>query len=296
MTNIKIGTFIASLRKEQGLTQEQLAEKLGISNRSVSRWENGNTLPDFSLMQVLAAVLGVSLSELLAGQRLPEDNRAETCVRHALELSQREKDSLRKSLNHCFGFGLMLLLCAVLFRDCTKAPQFFFLICSGLGVAFITAGFWINNKKAAPPTASVFAKDAPLRMRTASDMLHFSMKYQTGHRRQHRKAFEALSAELDDNEFVQFSFIASNCTINGNPGPWHMAVAVTNKRLLLCGETMRGALLPVYPVRCYSLESVSGLQMQGNTLILHSGDTAIKMEGRNFRPVFEHLAPLFTQM
>ena len=72
MTNIRIGTFIADLRKEQGLTQEQLAERLGVSNRSISRWENGNTLPDYSLMQALAIVLGISLSELLAGQRLDE--------------------------------------------------------------------------------------------------------------------------------------------------------------------------------------------------------------------------------
>ena len=76
MTNTKIGAFIAALRKAQAVTQEQLAEKLGVSNRSVSRWENGNTLPDFSLMQTLAVVLNVSLAELLAGQRLPEDSKA----------------------------------------------------------------------------------------------------------------------------------------------------------------------------------------------------------------------------
>ena len=57
MTNIRIGTFIADLRKEQGLTQKQLAERLGVSNRSISRWENGNTLPDYSLMQALTAAV-----------------------------------------------------------------------------------------------------------------------------------------------------------------------------------------------------------------------------------------------
>lgn len=94
MTNTKIGAFITSLRKAQGLTQEQLAEKLGVSNRSVSRWENGNTLPDFSLMQTLSIVLNVSLPELLAGQQLPKNTGAEECIRFASELAQRERDIL----------------------------------------------------------------------------------------------------------------------------------------------------------------------------------------------------------
>ena len=296
MTNQKIGAFIAALRKEQGLTQEQLAEKIGVSNRSVSRWENGNTLPDFSLLQILADVLNVSMTELLEGQRLPEDNRAETCVRLALELSQREKESLRKSLNCCFGFGLALLLCAVFFPKYTEAPLAFFLICCGLATVLITAGFRANNKKAAPLASSVFTKDTLPCMKTANDMLHFSMKYQNGHRKQHRKAFGAISAELEDNEYVQFSFIARSCTINDQPGTWHTAAVITDKRLLLCGETMRGALFPVYPVISYRRESVSELQMQDSKLLLVSDDTLIKMEGSNFHSIFDRLQPLFTQM
>ena len=65
MINQRIGSFIAALRKEQNLTQEQFAEKLGVSNRSVSRWENGNTLPDLSLMEKICRITGVTLPELL---------------------------------------------------------------------------------------------------------------------------------------------------------------------------------------------------------------------------------------
>ena len=67
--NKKIGAFIQQLRKENKLTQEQLAEKLGVSNRSVSRWENGTTLPDISLMKCICEEFHISISELINGER-----------------------------------------------------------------------------------------------------------------------------------------------------------------------------------------------------------------------------------
>lgn len=63
--NKKIGNFIHQLRKESNLTQEELAEKLGVSNRSVSRWENGATLPDISLMKCICKEFNISISELI---------------------------------------------------------------------------------------------------------------------------------------------------------------------------------------------------------------------------------------
>ena len=74
MDQIKIGRFIAQLRKEKGLTQEKLGEILGVTNKTVSRWENGNYLPDIEMLQLLGAEFGVSINELLAGERL--DNEA----------------------------------------------------------------------------------------------------------------------------------------------------------------------------------------------------------------------------
>ena len=70
MDQEKIGKFIAECRKEKKLTQEQLAEKLGVSNRSISRWENGKTMPDISLFEPLCEELNISINELLKGQRL----------------------------------------------------------------------------------------------------------------------------------------------------------------------------------------------------------------------------------
>ena len=74
MDQEKIGRFIANCRKECNLTQEQVAEKLGVSNKTVSRWENGNGFPDVSLLQPLCELLKISVNELLLGEKIPEDN------------------------------------------------------------------------------------------------------------------------------------------------------------------------------------------------------------------------------
>lgn len=70
MDQIKTGKFIAELRKERGLTQKQLAEKLGISDKTISKWERGNGMPEVSLMMPLCEALEISVNELLSGERL----------------------------------------------------------------------------------------------------------------------------------------------------------------------------------------------------------------------------------
>lgn len=70
MDQIKIGKFISELRKEKGMTQEQLAEKLGVTQKSVSRWETGKNMPDLSLLQTLSSELDISVSELLDGEKI----------------------------------------------------------------------------------------------------------------------------------------------------------------------------------------------------------------------------------
>ena len=69
MDQIKIGTCLKELRKERNLTQEQIAEKFSVSQRSVSRWENGNTMPDISVLIELADYYNVDLREILNGER-----------------------------------------------------------------------------------------------------------------------------------------------------------------------------------------------------------------------------------
>lgn len=68
----KIGRFIRTLRKQQGMTQEQLGENLGVTNKTVSRWETGKYMPDIDKLQELSAILGISINELLAGERIED--------------------------------------------------------------------------------------------------------------------------------------------------------------------------------------------------------------------------------
>ena len=73
MDTIKIGNFLAALRKEQGLTQEALGEKLGVTNKTISRWENGNYLPPVEMLQELSNLYAVSINELLCGEHLEKE-------------------------------------------------------------------------------------------------------------------------------------------------------------------------------------------------------------------------------
>ena len=74
MDQIKIGKFIAECRKKNNLTQAQLAEKLNITDRAVSKWENARALPDSSIMLELCDILGISVNELLSGEKIDMEN------------------------------------------------------------------------------------------------------------------------------------------------------------------------------------------------------------------------------
>jgi len=71
----RIGAFLAQLRKEQGLTQEQLAQELGTSNKTISRWETGTYLPPVEMLQLLSHQYGLTINELLQGERIAPENQ-----------------------------------------------------------------------------------------------------------------------------------------------------------------------------------------------------------------------------
>ena len=104
MDQVKIGRFIAELRKEKGLTQASLAGQFGISNKAVSKWENGKSLPDVSIMLELCNLLGITVNELLTGERIPAEDyreKAEETLTSVVRDSQEEKKNVRKR-----GWGL----------------------------------------------------------------------------------------------------------------------------------------------------------------------------------------------
>ncbi len=112
MDQIKIGTFLKLLRKEKNLTQEQLAERLGVSNRTVSRWENGNNMPDISLLSEIAEFYDVSIPELIYGERKSENMREEAkeVAETMSDYAKAEKETLVKSIRNMSLIGLIALI------------------------------------------------------------------------------------------------------------------------------------------------------------------------------------------
>ena len=74
MNQEKIGKFIANLRKEKNMTQQELAKKLGVTDRAISKWENGRGLPDYSLLQDLCDTLSISINELFSGEKISKED------------------------------------------------------------------------------------------------------------------------------------------------------------------------------------------------------------------------------
>ncbi len=97
MDQEKIGRFIAELRKEHNMTQAQLAEKLGVTDRAISKWENGRGLPEVSSMKPLCKILDITLSELLDGERSEKSDIESTIGKNVLEaLRDREREILKR--------------------------------------------------------------------------------------------------------------------------------------------------------------------------------------------------------
>ena len=143
MEQVKIGKFIASKRKEQGLTQLQLAEKLGITDRAVSKWETGKSLPDASLMPELCKLLKITINDLLCGEVVSVENYNEKAEKALLEMVKKEEMQNKKLMmyENVIGFGstisfLIQVLVAVFFVKNTTAQILLFV----LAFAFLIVG------------------------------------------------------------------------------------------------------------------------------------------------------------
>lgn len=116
MDLMKMGAFLQELRKEKGMTQEQLAELTGVARRTVSRWETGNNLPDLDILIELSDLYDVDLREILNGERKSEQMNEELkeTVRQVVEYSDKEKESKAKRLNRSFILGVICFLIVIL--------------------------------------------------------------------------------------------------------------------------------------------------------------------------------------
>lgn len=109
MNQQKVGQFLKQPRSEKAITQAELAERLGVSNRSVSRWENGTTMPDFDLLMEMAQYYGVEVGEILSGERRTSEGaeKSEELMLHIAEYNNVEKNFFSKRM--CAMFILALV-------------------------------------------------------------------------------------------------------------------------------------------------------------------------------------------
>lgn len=153
MNQEKIGALIAKCRKEKKLTQKQLAEFLGVSDKSVSKWENGNCLPDVSLYKPLCDKLGITLNEFFAGEKISNATFKEKADENLLNALENSVFSLKDKINyyskkwekeHFFELIIeMIIIVSFIIYGWIKEHEFIFI--------FIIIGFIVgiieNNRK-----------------------------------------------------------------------------------------------------------------------------------------------------
>ncbi len=148
MDTIKIGKFIAEKRKEKKLTQEGLAEKLGVTSKTISRWENGNYMPDISLLEPLSQELGITLNDLISGEKIEQENyqeKSEENIINTIDYTSKkvnEKNKIISEILIFFGFGLIFTAFTIFPSESSWGS-----IYSMIGLIISLIGFSKLNKK-----------------------------------------------------------------------------------------------------------------------------------------------------
>lgn len=121
MNQEEIGKFIAKCRKGKNLTQAQLAEKLNITDRAVSKWETGKSMPDSSIMLELCEILGVTVNELLSGEKIDMENLEKKADENLIALKRKDENNIRKNVVISIIFSTTLLIGLIVCAICDIA-------------------------------------------------------------------------------------------------------------------------------------------------------------------------------
>ncbi|MBO4678342.1 MAG: helix-turn-helix transcriptional regulator [Lachnospiraceae bacterium] len=119
MDQKKVGGFLKELRKEKGLTQEQLAEQFGVSDRTVSRWENGNNMPDLDILIEISDFYDVDLREIFNGERKSEMMNKETkeTVLQAVDYTNTQAEKCNRRIRICNATGMLIFVAFMFLKD-----------------------------------------------------------------------------------------------------------------------------------------------------------------------------------
>ena len=146
------GKFIAHKRKEKNLTQEQLAEKLGVSNKTVSKWETGKCMPDYSVVKTLCDELEITVAELMDGEASDEKSVRTYAEEQIIDLLKRTQN-LEKQKN--LLYGILLIVMGIAFQALShtlggsNVKDFFSGLLLGISIAEMLVGIYVVGKSVA---------------------------------------------------------------------------------------------------------------------------------------------------
>ena len=275
MEQIKTGKFIAELRKEKGMTQEQLGERLGVNSRSVSRWENGHGMPDISLLLTLADVLGVTVQELLEGSRREIESGNAGVVTYeglhtVVQYLNQERAAWKKQIDSSLKFSLFCVGVATVGYVVMELLRAYRGIDGGIidGVLFLMLCGFIRilqcqrmNKDEYEFTTdqleSLMENQCP-KMHTAQEMLYFLKSRQQPEPDESKceKILKAIETELKPGEAVELVTQYGEYTRNALPMMWHPIIAFTDHRMLIGGERQKGMILVEYDTESYEKDDI----------------------------------------
>lgn len=276
MEQIKTGKFIAELRKEKGMTQEQLGAKLGVNSRSVSRWENGHGMPDISLLLELADVLGVTVQELLEGSRREMESGNAGVVTYeglytVVQYLNQERAAWKKQIDSSLKFSLLCVGTAMVLYIVFEL-WFAYMGKAGVGLnagvsSLLLIGFvrilqcQRMNKDEYEFTTdqleSLMENQCP-KMHTAHEMLYFLKSRQQPEPDESKceKILKAIEDALKPGEAVELVTQYGEYTRNALPMMWHPIIAFTDHRMIIGGERQKGMILVEYDTESYEKDDI----------------------------------------
>lgn len=144
MNENKIGSFIQLCRKEKGMTQKDLADRIGVSDKTISKWENGNSVPDTEILTSLCQSLDISVNELLSGEKLPVETYPQRAEENMMNLLKENEDNRKNStiqlvVGIALGILTFILLLGITGDSGLHALVWFIDLPSLLGIILICA-------------------------------------------------------------------------------------------------------------------------------------------------------------
>lgn len=161
MDQVRIGKFIAELRKEKELTQRELAELIGISDRTVSKWECGNGMPEISMLMPLCQALQINVNELLSGERLSDDSYSRKAEENIMNLIQESENNRKQSKRTIISAVLIIVFSVI---------AVFLIVEMSIYVSYGTSGFELWNTIIMDPLSVCLMLLAALIMMSAAKM------------------------------------------------------------------------------------------------------------------------------